>query len=80
MVIDTANILSVSEINRNFSKAIRKVDEAGHVIIFKNNKPRYQLSDIERHPLFELSDDEKIDVVAARILGRHKAAFMELAK
>ena len=30
MVIDTTNILSVSEINRNFSKAIRKVDEVGH--------------------------------------------------
>lgn len=80
MVIDTANILSVSEINRNFSKAVRKVDELGQIIIFKNNKPRYLFSDIEKHPIFELSDDEKIDVVAARILARHKDAFMELAK
>ena len=80
MVIDTANILSVSEINRNFSKAIHKVDEVGHIIIFKNNKPRYLLSDIEKNPIFELSDDEKIDVVARRILSRHKSAFQELAK
>ena len=28
----------------------------------------------------ELSDDEKIDIVAARILREHKAAFLELAK
>lgn len=80
MVIDTTNILSVSEINRNFSKAIRKVDEVGHIIIFKNNRPRYLLSDIERNPVFDLSDDEKIDVVAARVLAKHKAAFEELAK
>lgn len=80
MLIDTTNILSVSEINHNFSKAMHKVDEAGQVIIFKNNRPRYLLSDIERHPIFELSNDEKIDVIATRILNRHKAAFMELAK
>ena len=28
----------------------------------------------------ELTDDEKIDVVAARILERYKEAFLELAK
>ena len=28
----------------------------------------------------EMTDDEKIDFVAARILKEHKAAFLELAK
>ena len=31
-------------------------------------------------PMIDLTDDEKIDVVAARILKKYKPAFMELAK
>lgn len=31
-------------------------------------------------PVTELSDEEKIDIVAARILERFKPAFEELAK
>ena len=80
MIINTDNILSVSEINHNFSKAMHKVDEVGRIIIFKNNRPRYIFSDIEKYPIFELSDDEKIDVAAARILKEHRAMFAELAK
>ena len=80
MIINTDNILSVSEINHNFSKAMHKVDQVGQVIIFKNNKPKYLFTDIENNPIFELSDDEKIDVVAVRILKEHRAMFEELAK
>ena len=80
MIINTDNILSVSEINHNFSKAMHRVDQVGQVIIFKNNKPKYLFTDIENNPIFELSDDEKIDVVAARILKEHRAMFEELAK
>jgi hypothetical protein len=36
--------------------------------------------DIDTDTGFELTDDEKIDIVAARILKRYKSAFMELAK
>ncbi len=35
---------------------------------------------MESNPYFDLSDDEKIDIVAARILKRFKPAFEELAK
>ena len=80
MTIDSDRILSVSEINRNFSKSMHKVDELGQVVIFKNNKPRYFFCDISKYPFFDLTDDEKIDIIAARILKEHKAAFRELAK
>ena len=80
MIINTDNILSVSEINHNFSKAMHKVDQVGQVIIFKNNKPKYLFTDIENNPIFDLSDDEKIDVVAKRVFARYKNAFLELAK
>lgn len=34
----------------------------------------------DNSPMIEMSDDEKIDFVAARILAQHKEAFLELAK
>ena len=56
------------------------VDKNGEVIIFKNNKPKYRLVDIENDTTIEMTDDEKIDFVAARILKRYRRAFEELAK
>ena len=38
------------------------------------------LIDVEHSPVLELTDDEKIDIVAARILNRFRPAFEELAK
>ena len=49
-------------------------------VIFKNNKPKYMLVDLDVSPMIDMTDDEKIDVVAARILKKYKPAFMELAK
>lgn len=80
MMIDTNSIISVSEANQNFSRVTRMADRTGRVIIFKNNKPKYVLYDTEQFPEIEMTDDEKIDFVAARILKRFKPAFMELAK
>ena len=80
MLIDANEIVSVTEANQNFSKVTKMVDQKGQVVIFKNNKPKYSLYDIEKTPIFEMTDDEKIDVVAARIMKRFKPAFMELAK
>lgn len=80
MMINSNHILSVSEANQNFSRAARMAEAAGQVIIFKNNRPKYVLYDLDRSPQIEMSDDEKIDFVAQRILKRYKKAFMELAK
>ena len=60
MIVNTNQMLSISEANQNFSKATKLADSLGSVVI--------------------LSDDEKIDVVARRILNRHRKAFEELAK
>ena len=58
----------------------RIADKNGQAIIFKNNKPKYVLYDIENSPIIDMTDDEKIDFVAARILKKYKMAFLELAK
>ena len=37
-------------------------------------------TDLDGDEHFALTEDEKIDVVARRIMQRHKAAFLKLAK
>ena len=80
MMIDSRKIITVTEANQNFSKATRIADMHGDVLVFKNNKPKYKLQNLELEPDLELTDDEKIDIVARRILKRFKPAFLELAK
>lgn len=80
MTIDTNTIITATEANQNFSRATRIAEKSGQAVIFKNNRPRYLLIDLETSPMIDLTDDEKIDVVAARILKRFKPAFEELAK
>ena len=80
MQIDTNQIVSISEVNQNFSRVARLAESKGTVIIFKNNKPKYKLTDLEQEPEIEMTDDEKIDFVAARIFKKYHKAFEELAK
>lgn len=80
MLIDTKQIITITEANQNFSKATRIADEHGEALVFKNNRPKYKLVNLEVEPDLELTDDEKIEIVAARIMKRFKPAFMELAK
>ena len=80
MTINTNDIISVSEANQNFSKATRIAEKNGHAVIFKNNKPKYLLIDIDSNPQIEMTDDERVELVAARILKKYKQAFLELAE
>lgn len=80
MIVNTNQILSVSEANQNFSKATKLADQNGSIILLKNNRPSYMLISLRENPDFELTDDEKIDIVARRVLERHRKAFEELAK
>ena len=80
MLINTNSIVSTSEANQNFSRVTRIADAHGQAVIFKNNKPKYLLVDIDSTPYFDMTYDEKIDVIAARILKKFKPAFEELAK
>ena len=80
MKIETSQIVSISEANQNFSRVARMTEKEGEVFIFKNNKPKYMLVSWEDSQALALTDDEKIDVVAKRILNKHRKAFEELAK
>ena len=80
MDISTDKIVSISEANQNFSRVARLAEEKGEVVIFKNNKPKYKLIDLDQDTTIEMTDDEKIEFVAKRIMKEYREAFEELAK
>lgn len=80
MLLNTNQMISMTEANQNFSKVARAVDNHGQVLIIKNNKPKYLIVDVTNDPMINLTEDEKIEVIAKRVLNKHIEAFKELAK
>lgn len=80
MLVNTKNLISLTEANQNFSKVVRKVDEKGSVIIMKNNNPRYVVIDFKKLEELQVSSKDKIETLASRILEDNFEAFNELAK
>ena len=79
--MDSKPFFTMEQANQNFSQVAKTAEEKGEAIIFKNNKPKYLVIDIEKNgSLLELSEDEKIDIVARRILEKYLPAFKELAE
>ncbi len=75
MQIDTSAIVTATEANQNFSKVARMTEKKGHVVIFKNNRPKLLVIDLDAEPQIDMTEDEKFEFVAARILREHRAAF-----
>ena len=80
MLVNTKDLISLTEANQNFSKVARTVDEKGSVIIMKNNTPRYIVIGFKKLEQLEISADEHIESLASRILKDNLKAFKELAK
>ena len=80
MYVDADKIVTMTAANQNFSAVARQTDRDGKSIIFRNNRPKYILIDLDGDGYLDLTEDERIDVVARRVMKRHKAAFLELAK
>ena len=81
MMINTDSIFSMTQANQNFSLVARTVDREGEAVVFKNNKPKYLVLNLENSErILDLTDDERIDVVTKRILNKYIDAFKELAK
>ena len=80
MNINTETITTMTEANQNFSKVAKVAENNGQAVIFKNNKPKFLLIDVDSNSYFDITDDEKIDVAAKRIMNKFKPAFEELAK
>lgn len=80
MNINTETIMTMTEANQNFSRVAKVAENNGQAVIFKNNKPKFLLIDVESNSYFDITDDEKIDIAAKRVMKRFKPAFEKLAK
>lgn len=80
MNIDTNTIVSMTEANQNFSMVTRIVDQYGTAVIFKNNKPRYEVKVFDDAKSDEIAADEDVLDVSKKLLKRNAAVYEELAK
>ena len=80
MNVDMNSIVTATEANHNFSRVARLAEKMGKVYIFRNNRPKLPVIDLDTEPQIEMSEDEKPEFTAGRILREHRAAFEELAK
>ncbi len=80
MLVNTKDLISLTEANQNFSKVARTVDKKGSVIILKNNTPHYIVIDFKKLEQMGISLNENLESLASRILKDNLEAFKELAK
>ena len=80
MTFDTNAVFTATEANQNFSRVARMAEKKGRVLVFKQNRPKLMVIDLDTEPQIEMTEDERFLFVAQRILREHRAAFEELAK
>lgn len=68
MVINTDNLVSITEANQNFSRVARMVDENGAAVILKNNVPRYVLMEFSQVEDEQQAKDEDILEISKRLI------------
>ena len=79
-VINTDNLVSITEANQNFSRVARMVDENGAAVILKNNVPRYVLMEFSQVEDEQQAKDEDILEISKRLITKNKQAYEVLAK
>ena len=80
MNVDTENLVSITEANRNFSRVARMVDEKGSVVILKNNSPRYLLIEFSQAQKEQSASNEDILALSKRLIEKNREAYEVLAK
>ena len=80
MMINTKNMVSITEANQNFSRVARMVDESGSAIILKNNAPRYLLIEFSQAEQEQTMPDEDVMSISQRLMEKNKIAYEALAQ
>ena len=80
MMVNTNNLVSITEANQNFSKVARLVDERGSAVILKNNTPRYLIIEFSQAEQLQAAEDEDVMDISARLLKQNREAYEVLAK
>lgn len=83
MMVNTDNLVAMTEANQNFSKVVRTVDESGLAVILRNNKPRYVVVDFDEYNNIAAAlqmRKAKIDGATDKLIDENMEALLELAK
>lgn len=80
MNINTNNLISITEANKNFSKVARLVDENGSAVILKNNVPRYLIIEFGQSKKEQAASDEDVMSISKRLIAKNRQAYEVLAK
>jgi antitoxin Phd len=80
MMVNTNNLVSITEANQNFSKVARMVDEQGAVVILKNNMPRYLVVEFGQAEQAQTVANEDVLTISQRLMEQNRGAYEELAK
>ena len=78
---DAPIMVPISKADKDFSRVMHMADNHGRVVILKDNKPKYLLIDLDQEALiYDLTEEEKLEIASKRIMKQHKPAFEELSK
>ena len=80
MMVNTDNLISITEANQNFSKVTRMVEEKGAAVILKNNVPRYIVIEFSQAEQAQEADDEDVMSISKRLIEQNREAYEVLAK
>lgn len=74
MMINSDNLVSITEADRDFSQAARMADQHGSAVILKNNVPSQQAEAVQD------SSDEDVLTISRKLIAKNREAYEELAK
>ena len=78
---DAQVMVPISEADKEFSRVMHMADSYGRIVILKDNKPKYLLIDLEQEALiYDLTEEEKLEIASKRIMKQCKPTFEELFK
>lgn len=79
-MVNTDNLISITEANQNFSKVTRMVEEKGAAVILKNNVPRYIVVEFSRAEEMQEASDEDVMSISKRFIEQNREAYKVLAQ
>lgn len=80
MIIDTDTMIPITEVDQNFSKITKLVDEHGRAVISKNNMPKYLVIDLNRAEKEQEASMDDVLAVSERLIEQNMEAYKVLAK
>ena len=78
MLINTRNMVSITEANQNFTRVAKMAETNGAIYVLKNNKPILKISYIPPEEP-KISDEELLEI-SARMVQRSRKGYEVLTQ